>query len=308
MFTGRKAKGETMSDTQSSITAKALLMRLRCSSFTNEIKDPIVTSDAQARASAAPRSGRYTKRLFPKAATRKLLGVIGAAKDAHAELTYPWWEGGVGLLPITMLDRYRKTVESFQDQLVAAKGEFRRAFESNLEYARTDLGDMFRPGDYPDVEAILSRYDIRFDAEPLPDGKNLHYMQHVAEEDIERMKAELERRIDSQIEVAESRKVAEIVEALKAAAEMMGDTDEGKPRRFYRSVVERLRTKAGLLADLNVGASEKVREVAEQVSKAASFSDDKVRPSSKGYDASVRNRAQHDLERMAALFGDADQS
>lgn len=287
----------------SSLKAKALLMRLRCSAFTQEVKDPFVTRAAQASAEAQRGTGRYTKRLLPKAATKELRRILTAAREAHAELTYPWWEGGVGLLPIGLLDRYRATIAKLQDQLVTEKVRFRTYYDRYIREAEADLGTMFRRSDYPEATTMMDRYAIAYDAEPLPDGRNLHYLQSVAERDMADMKVKLEARIDAQIEVAESRKVAEIVDALRAAAEMMGDTEDGKPRRFYRSVVTRLRDKAALLSDINIGASERIQVVADQVTEATKFADDEVKPTAKAYVPAARAKAKNDLERLAALFG-----
>ena len=119
---------------------------------------------------AAHDAGRYTKRLIDKAHLADLTTLAGQARNYHYSRTLPWSDKGQRILPSELFMEYRQGIDDIKIKYLAARDVFLNLYPQLVQNARTRLGTMYDPTDYPDVSDLTSSFDMRIEIMPVPDA------------------------------------------------------------------------------------------------------------------------------------------
>ena len=286
------------------LTHDAMLVSLRITAWSGRLHDRRASNHVAAHHEASASAGRYNKRLLPKAAFAALGATASAARSAHYAQTLPWDDQGARLLPVANYDRYTELLDGLRERMVRERARFVEDYDENVAQARLDLGRLFRIEEYPSREELRHRFGLRYRIAPVPDAG--HFMAKLASGDTDRIRRDIESRIEERLHDAVGDLYRRLGEAVGRVSERLRDDPDGKPLVFRDTMIGNIRELVDIVPRLNIFGDETLAQLCEQVKeRIAGVEPDALRPSG-AFDpaarASVKREADALLERFAGYF------
>ncbi len=278
----------------------AMLVALRISAWSGRLHDREASTHVAVSHDASTGAGRYNKRLLPKAAFAALAATTSRARAAHHEQTLPWDDRGCRLLTVANHERYTELLEGLRERMVRERARFIEDYDDNVDRARLELGKLFRIEEYPSKEALRDRFSIRWRIMPVPDAG--HFMAKLASDDTERVKRDVERRIEERLHDAVGDLYRRLGEAVERVSERLREDGNGKPLVFRDSMIANVRDLVEVVPRLNIFGDDELARLCEQVKeRIAGVEPDALRPS-KTFDPAARARVKRDADDLAEKF------
>lgn len=225
---------------------RAMLVNLSISSWTASKKDNKASESVKSQNAAASKAGWFNKRLIDPAALQPIGKMEGRIRDFHYRFTLAWGDNGDRVLPgaafMEYTDGLRKLKSEFEDEVHL----FKRNYPQLVQDARTMLGSMYDPGDYPDANTIMARFDVRTSFSPVPDAAD--FRVDVGQEAIDEIKASITANVESRLVGAARECWVRLEEVVRAMRDKLVD----EKAVFRDSLVENIRTVAQVLPKLNI--------------------------------------------------------
>ena len=282
------------------LTHDAMLVSLRINAWSGRLHDREASRHVAIHHDASASAGRYNKRLLPKAAFAALTATMSQARTTHYENTLPWDDLGSRLLTVANYERYTELLDALRERVARERTRFIEDYDDYIDQARLDLGRLFRIEDYPSKEALRNRFSIAWRIVPVPDAD--HFMAKLAASDTERVKRDIERRIEERLHGAVGDLYRRLGEAVEHVSERLREDGEGKPLVFRDSLIENIRSLVDVVPRLNIFGDDELTRLCEQVKDRISGVDpDTLRPS-RTFDPAVRARVKRDADAMTAQF------
>jgi hypothetical protein len=136
------------------IQDQAMIANLNIRQWTARKHDKAVSAEVDVNHNAQD-GGRYNKMLIDKSALDPITKHGGRIRDYHYTMTLPWGDNGDRLLPAKVYLDYTAAMRKFKDDGEVLTRAFISSYPQLVSDARTRLGTMYDPQDYPDS------YDIR---------------------------------------------------------------------------------------------------------------------------------------------------
>lgn len=223
-----------------------MLVNLSVSAWTASKKDNNVGKNVKAQAGAKEKSGWFNKRLIDPVALEPLNKIEGRARDLHYKMTLPWGDNGDRILPAPAYMDYMDAMRVIRAEHDAARKQFVRDYPQLVQDARTMLGAMYNPADYPATGYIEERFEIRLVFTPVPDAAD--FRVDVGEEAVAEIKKSITESVEKRLEGATRECWNRLHEVVEAMHVRLSD-----PEAVFRdSLVENIRTLADLLPKLNI--------------------------------------------------------
>ena len=283
----------------------AMLVSLRIAAWSGWLYDRRASTHVAVHHEASASAWRYNKRLLPKAAFSALTATVSMARNTHYEQTLPWDDQGSRLLTVANYERYTELLDGLTERMVRERARFIADYDDNIEQARLELGKLFRIEDYPSKAALRDRFAITYRIAPAPDAD--HFMAKLASDDTERVKRDLERRIEARLHDAVGDLYRRLGAAVERVSERLREDGDGKPLVFRDSMISNIRDLVDVAPRLNIFGDDELARLCEQVKdRIASVEPDALRPS-RSFDPGARARVKRDadalMERFAGYFG-----
>ena len=139
-------------------------LSLRINAWSGRLYDRQASNHVAAHHDASASTGRYNKRLLPKAAFAALTATMSAARSTHYDQSLPWDDQGSRLLTVANYERYTELLNALRERVVRERARFIEDYDDYIDQSRMDLGRLFRIEDYPSKETLQGK--VRG---PLPD-------------------------------------------------------------------------------------------------------------------------------------------
>lgn len=184
--TGENLGGATAMDTQDnvsprtnnvphvdvpSIASSAMLSELSISQWTGRKKDRKASKDVTLDNNAESGVANVHKKLLGNCAeldaVHKLTGNI---RNIHYNMTMPWSDTGLRLLPTAQYFKYHKAMTDLENQWRSATNKFLQSYQWEISQAQAKLGDLFDASEYPTTDALTSKFAFNLNYIPLPDA------------------------------------------------------------------------------------------------------------------------------------------
>jgi hypothetical protein len=236
---------------------RALLVKLTISNWTASKTDKEVTDIVIDDNNAQSGAGRFTKRLFGKAALRNISQAVGAARVAHRTLTLPWEDNGNRIITTEGYQHYSKTMRHYRGVMEENVRAFIDDYDGYIGQAREELGKMFRRDDYPTAEEAKRKF--HFDVEPSPIPTSADFRAKVSDKEAAYIAKDIERRQKQRLDAAMKdvwKRIADVTEKMATRlSEYKGPTRgyavESGPS-FKSSLVTNIVELADVLPTLNI--------------------------------------------------------
>jgi hypothetical protein len=235
------------------LTSKAMLIRLRVKQWEARKYDREASDEIADIHGATGDAGRYNKLLLPKTALAGMQSSATALRAHHATNTLPWTLDGVGLLPATNYFPYMAEHKRLGIMFDQAKEQFLNGYIAAQASAKTQLGDLYRDGDYPTEDDLAGRISCEVTVWPLPDAAD--FRVELGNDEEARIRADIERSVNDACAAAVRslwQRVHDTVGAMHERLTKFHKDADGKVHSPFRdSLVGNMRELVDLLPRLN---------------------------------------------------------
>jgi hypothetical protein len=138
-----------------SISASAVLVELNISVWPASKIDRETTELTNTNAGAVRDASQTKKNLFAGTGLRKDIEKFAArARLYHNLHTLPWADKGERMLPTKLFMEYKQTMNGFERTFDVMCQNFFVQYPRLVAEAPTNLGALYKAGDYPDIEEV----------------------------------------------------------------------------------------------------------------------------------------------------------
>lgn len=261
------------------ISERAMLVRLSIRGVMAwEVEDRRLSAETAERHNIQdPRTIRAMKKNLDPRKVPSLAAVVnaaGALRSFHYEMTLPWQDGNVRILPSAAYFDYTTGVAERKDKVLGTHEAFLRDLPELEAEARVRLNDLYRKEEWPDPDDLRKRLRIRTQISPLADPSDFRISMGQDEKDQLKQgyAEELHRNVATAVASSFNRfrafltgtdKQPGFIERLRRY-----ETKDGKVTHTFKdSVVTELREIVALSRKLNFTADPTLTKIADEIDR-----------------------------------------
>ena len=176
----------------SQLQDSAMLAALNITQWSARKHDKSV-SDKVDQDNGAKDAGRYNKLLVDKTALEPCNQIASAARAHLYKVTLPWGENGERLLPATLFFDFKNEMQTFESEFLNRVQTFVGLYPSLRENARTRLGQLYQPKDYPLDHEVADKFGFNIAITPVASADD--FRVKLNDEYVESIKADITARM-----------------------------------------------------------------------------------------------------------------
>jgi hypothetical protein len=247
------------------ISASAVLVELNISVWPASKIDRETTEQTNAQAGAVRDASQTKKNLFAGTPLRKDIEKFAArVRLYHNQHTLPWADKGERLLPTKLFMDYKQHMNSYETQFVMMCNEFFNQYPTLVAAAPINLGKLYKPEDYPDIEEVKQKFAFRRTVKPVPESGD--FRLDVPTEDMVELRAMFEQQQREKLAEAVKEPWNRLHEMLTTISEKMTDTEGTEvKKRYHDSLISNPLELCQLLTKLNITNDPKLEEARRQL-------------------------------------------
>lgn len=229
------------------LAARAMLVSLNLSIWTARRYDRKASQEVAENHGAKTDAGRYHKRLIDKADAYEAIVTIGReARDFYYRYTLPWANDGARILPASAYMDFADAMRHRGQQFDQAVTQFVAAYPELRQAARTVLGSLYNPADYPEPETIGRLFKFKVSVLPLPTAGD--FRVQLADDTTQALRDS----ITEQVEAATAEAMRDLYGRLHGAVSNMVRRLSDPDAIFRDSLVTNLQEVCDVLPKLNL--------------------------------------------------------
>ena len=153
------------------LASSAMLVEVNISHWAGRKKDKRASADVTSANHADTGVASVNKKLLANSDTLQAIQRhVTAARSMHVNMTMPWSNSGLRLLPTAQYFKYSQAMSQMQQEFDKLVQEFISAYNDEVVDVQLKLGDLFSYDDYPTVETLDRKFAFRTNYMPLPDA------------------------------------------------------------------------------------------------------------------------------------------
>lgn len=191
--------------------------------------------------------------------------VLSKARGYLTKSALPFPIHGLTLVPKEMLTRIDETLCQMRDEFDAEVQKFIEGYEEEREKARDSLGHLFNESDYPIDVRRKFRFEWRFITMDVPGESGL-----LTPELYEREREKFQALMEETRELATVALREEFAGIVRHMVERLSGEEDGKPKRFQTSMLDKMGEFLDSFGDRNLFADEKLTELVDQAREVVS--------------------------------------
>ena len=197
-------------------------------------------------------------------AFRKVNAVLSKARDTWQTMTLPYPEDGTRLIRQDRIETLTGKLAGCQAELAEAVATLEGRYGDLQERAKSKLGDLYNPTDYP--ATLAGSFRIEWDLPSLaPPEYLMGNPQLYAEQS-----ARIAERFNQAVSLAEDAFIAELADAIDSLQRKLNGLDDGSEKRLHGSTLENLGSFFQRFKTLNLHSSAELDRIVEQAEAALS--------------------------------------
>lgn len=211
-------------------------------------------------------AGSFNKMMLPDCGELdKLKSFFAATRMEFYARTAPWGEQrGVRA---TKAEEYMSLMQWFGDRqalLEPLKEDFGAIYPSKVAAMEFVLNDMFNPADYPPVDGVLDRFQLKLSVVPLPNVNDIRLLTEIPEHVREELEAALTTEIAKSYASTVEYTVTELLKPVQHMATTLRKYQTGDVKKLYESVIDNVRNIAVMATKLNLSRDPAIDALAKQ--------------------------------------------
>jgi len=193
-------------------------------------------------------------------AYKAVTAVRGRIVALFRGMSLPYPEPGIRLIRQDDIQTFDVQITTLKAELAEAVEDLDRHFAELKRSARQRLGSLYNEADYPG--SLRNMFDVTWD---FPSVEPPDYLQQLNpqlyRQECERVAA----RFNEAVKLAEESFIAELAKLVSHLTERLSGTEDGKPKVFRDSAVANLSEFFDRFRHLNIGSSEQLDQLIQQV-------------------------------------------
>ena len=286
--------------TAPTVSSSAMLVELGISSWTARKKDRGATADLLNSKHASKAAGAFNKNLLADCEELTAIQKFASnVRSMHYNMTIPWSDSGLRLLPTAKYFDYHKQMTQLQAEFDRLVQKFLEAYDWEVAQVHAKLGDLFNRDEYPTSESVRSKFAFRVSYLPVPEAGDWRVEM---ESDAQRvLREQYETFYNAQMEKAMRDLWERLHEHLSRLINQLGVDETGKKGKVFDSTIENVRSLADMLGHCNY-TNDPMLDLAQRklVSALAGVCKDDV-VKNDGFRDSLRNDMQEALKALPSL-------
>ncbi len=247
-----------------SISASAVLVELNISVWPASKIDRETTELTNMNAGAVRGASQTKKNLFAGTGLRKDIEKFAARVRLYHNLhTLPWADKGERMLPTKLFMEYKQTMNGFERTFIVMCQNFFIEYPRLVAEAPTNLGALYKVGDYPDLEEVKQKFGFRRSVNPMPDSGD--FRLDIPAEDLDDVRAEFRDKFDERLKEAMRAPWDKLHSVLLGVSEKLKESNDGDKKRYHDSLLTNPLELCALLTKLNVTNDPLLEEARRQV-------------------------------------------
>ena len=262
-------RSEPLQTDAPTLGSSAMLVEVNISSWAGRKKDKRastkVTEDAHAKKGVA---NVYKQLLGDCDELSALRGCVTSARNMHSNMTMPWSNSGLRLLPTAQYFNYSEAMSQMQNEFENLKNKFLTAYNDTVVDVQLELGTLFLREDYPTVESLNSKFAFRINYMPLPDVGD--FRVDVSNDALQEMRKEYSDFYNKQYNTAMNDVWTRLHKALTNMSERLDYGSKEDKKVFRDTLVGNVTDMIELLRVCNVTKSIQMSDMANKLEDAMS--------------------------------------
>jgi hypothetical protein len=253
-------------DTMAGIARSGVLVSMNVSLYSGRKQDKTTQAEVvAAKNSGSARAASVYKNLFSDCAELDAITKFQArARAKHYQLTLPWNDNGLRLLPARSLMDYKTEMNRYQAEFDLLVGTFLDKYDTLVAAAAFKLGTLFDRDEYPLREQVARRFRFEIDFTPLPTSGD--FRLDIENEVQQELINKYEERLAQQVAAAQQDAWTRMHDAISRLKDRLTLDEAGKRKTFHDTTVTNAQELCSLLTQLNITndpALEKARQQLE---------------------------------------------
>jgi hypothetical protein len=232
----------------------AMIVRLSISTWAAKKLDRKATKDVETSYNAV-NAGRFNKNLIAEDRIKSVTKTAGKIRTLFYDQTLPWNDGGERLLPSKNFMNFQTCFAAVKSEFEKETSDFIKDYPQLRDDARTFLGGLFNPADYPDADEIAAKFGVSVDIRPIEDAGDFRVA--IQQEDAERIRREIENRNTERIREATEHLLSRLRDAVRNLHDRLTVPDAV----FKNSLTGNIEELITLAPQLNFAGDAKITQV-----------------------------------------------
>jgi hypothetical protein len=240
----------TFAPSAPSIASSAMLVELGISIWTAKKKDKAATADLLADKRASKAAGNFNKNLL--ADCEELASIQKFASNVrtmHYNMTMPWSDSGLRLLPTAKFFAYQAAMTKLQDEFDRLVDNFIAAYDWQVAQVHAKLGDLFDRDEYPTADTVRHKFAMRLNYIPVPEAGDWRVDMNAEAQSV--LHEQYANFYKQQTERAMRDVWERLHKQLTTFVRQLGVDEEGKKGKIFDSTIENVRELTEMLAHCN---------------------------------------------------------
>lgn len=243
----------------SELQNNAMLARLKVRMWTASKSEAKLNREAETRHNAQHGTVASYKSLMKSDPIDAFKKASAAAKAVHTYYTLPWMDGGVRILPVSAYDDFTAEYRVHRDECEKAKFQIRDTWDAELDHAKSRLGDLFNPADFPSKEVVIHRFDLDLSMWPVPDASDWRADVGDAE------RAKIEHEIETRMNLVAKQAMSDVWKRVYECIEHMHDILKDPDRVIRDSLMENAGKLIDVLPKLNIADDPQLEKMRQDI-------------------------------------------
>jgi hypothetical protein len=189
-------------------------------------------------------------------AFKAVTAIKGRCQSYWRAVSLPYPEPGIRLIRQLSINEFDRQIGTFHQELTEAVDELDRHYAELRSAARSRLGDLFDPSDYP--TSLLGLFGIEHDYPSVEPPSYLRQLNpELYEQECQRMQA----RFEEAVQLAESAFTEELSKLVEHLSERLSGEVDGKAKVFRDTAITNLTEFFERFRSLNVRSNEQLDEL-----------------------------------------------
>lgn len=254
----------------SALSRSGLLVTVSISTYSGRKQDKRTQAEVvSAKGSGSARAAAVYKSLFADCPELDAITKFQArARARHYELTLPWSDSGVRLLPAASLLAYKAEMNRYVDEFVLRVETFLDKYDLLVSASAFKLGTLFDRSEYPMREDVARRFSFVLDFAPLPTAGD--FRVDVENEALQDLADDYERRMAARLAAAQQDAWSRTYEALSRLKDRLTLNEDGSRKTFHATTVTNAQDLCETLTQLNITQDPALEKARRQLEEALS--------------------------------------
>ena len=251
-----------------SISKAALLVSLNISLYSGRKQDKDTQAEiVSAKGSGSTRAASVYKNLFTDCKELEAITKFQSkVRNRHYQLTLPWNDAGLRLLPGASLMDYKAEMTTAEGHFQYLVGEFLNKYDTLVAAAAFKLGALFDRNEYPTREHVQGRFRFDIDLMPMPTSGD--FRVDIENQMLSELQQQYETRVQQQVLAAQKDAWDRLYTVLDRLKDRLTLNEDGTRRTFHATTVTNAQDLCEALTALNISKDPKLEAARKQLEDA----------------------------------------